>query len=613
MTENRNFIVAIALSIAVLVGWQFFIAGPKMERSRQEAAQQAAQPVQPATGTPAAPGALTDAGVPSATAVPATPVPATAPAMTRDQALATSPRVPIATERLSGSVNLKGGRIDDLHLADFHETVDDNSPTIVLLSPIGGPEGYFAEFGWIGTTNGTALPGPDTVWTAPAAAKLTAETPLILNYDNGAGLTFTRTIAVDRNFMFTVTDAVANQTSGEVSLVPYGRITRVGQPHTTGYYILHEGPLGVLGDEGLQEVHYTCSWFFGTCFDEANELKYPGTDRGWLGITDKYWATALIPQSGRKFDARFAKFEQPSLFYQADFRGEPLKVAAGATSETANRLFAGAKQVAIVDGYQESLGIEKFELLIDWGLFYFFTKPLFLVIDFLFRIFGNFGVAILLVTVLIKLVFFPLANKSYKSMSMMKKVQPQMVELRERYKDDRVKQQQALMELYKTEKINPVAGCWPMLIQVPVFFALYKVLFVTIEMRHAPFFGWIQDLAAPDPTSLFNLFGLIPWVPPHFLLIGVWPIIMGMTMFVQMKLNPAPTDPTQQMIFNWMPLLFTFMLATFPAGLVIYWAWNNTLSCLQQYVIMRRQGVKVELWDNISGMFKRKPKADTAS
>jgi YidC/Oxa1 family membrane protein insertase len=614
MSENRNFILAIALSLAVLVGWQYFVAGPQMEKSRQEAARQeqtttAPQPAPAATPAPgSAPAPATpapgDAGIPGA--VPSAAEPA-ATILTRDQVLAASPRVPIATERLSGSVNLRGGRIDDLHLTDFHETVDDNSPTIVLLSPTGGPDGYFAEFGWIGTgANGPALPGPDTVWTAPGNAKLTSETPLELTHDNGAGLTFTRTIAVDKNYMFTVTDAVTNNTGAEVSLVPYGRVTRIGLPVTQGWYILHEGLIGVFGDEGLQEVHYSA-------LDDEPQITQDGIDRGWLGITDKYWATAMIPEKGRKFDARFAKFDQPGLFYQADFRGEPLKIAAGGTGQTANKLFAGAKQVALVDAYQKDLGIDNFELLIDWGWFYFITKPLFLLIDFLFRIFGNFGVAILLVTVLIKGVFFPLANKSYKSMSMMKKVQPQMLELRERYKDDRVKQQQALMELYKKEKINPVAGCWPMLIQVPVFFALYKVLFVTIEMRHAPFFGWIQDLAAPDPTSIFNLFGLLPWAVPAFLLIGVWPIIMGITMFFQMKLNPAPTDPTQQMIFNWMPLIFTFMLATFPAGLVIYWAWNNTLSVIQQYVIMRRQGVKVELWDNLASMFKRKPKKADAS
>jgi YidC/Oxa1 family membrane protein insertase len=600
MPENRNFILAIALSIAVLIGWQYFIAGPQIERARQEAGDaQQPQESQPGIGT-VAPSAG-DADVPPVTASPIPESPTVAAEATRESALAQSPRVPIVTARLSGSINLRGARIDDLHLTDFRETVDPDSPTITLLSPTRASEGYFAEFGLIGPQNGPAVPGPDTVWVAPAGAELRADAPLVLTYDNGTGLVFTRTIAVDQNYMFTVTDAVDNNTGDQLSLVPYGRITRLGQPTTQGWYILHEGLIGVIGDEGLQEISYSD-------LEDDREIGFGDVDRGWLGITDKYWATALIPAMGRTFDARFVRFEQPGLLYQADFRSEPLAVPAGGTAETSSRLFAGAKQVAVVDGYQASLGIENFELLIDWGWFYFITKPLFLLIDWFFHLLGNFGVAILAVTVVIKLVFFPLANKSYKSMSMMKKVQPKMLEIRERFKEDRAKQQQALMELYKTEKINPVAGCWPMLIQVPVFFALYKVLFVTIEMRHAPFFGWIRDLAAPDPTSIFNLFGLIPWDPPLFLLVGVWPLIMGFTMFVQMKLNPAPTDATQQMIFTWMPVIFTFMLASFPAGLVIYWAWNNTLSVIQQYVIMRRQGVKVELWDNLAGVLKRKPK-----
>ena len=603
MLENRNFIVAIALSIAVLVGWQYFVAGPQIERKQQEAAEAQSRQIQPA---PQGTTAQTELGgsLPPVTAspMPETPALAGATGMTREAALATSPRLPIATAQLTGSINLRGGRIDDLRLKQFHETVDPTSPTIILLSPTGGPDGYFAEFGWIGTTNDVAVPGPSTVWTAPQRAELTAGAPVTLTFDNGAGLVFKRTIGVDENYMFTVNDTVRNTTGEAVDLVPYGRITRLGLPSTQGWYILHEGLIGVLGDEGLQEISYGD-------LDDDKEISLPGIGSGWLGITDKYWAAALIPEDGRPFDARFTRFDQPSLFYQADYRSEALSVPAGGTAETSSRLFAGAKQVAVVDGYQEKLGILKFELLIDWGWFHFITKPLFLVIDWFYKLVGNFGLAILGVTVLIKLIFFPLANKSYKSMSMMKKVQPQMLEIRERHKDDKAKQQQALMQLYKTEKINPVAGCWPMLIQVPVFFALYKVLFVTIEMRHAPFFGWIKDLAAPDPTSLFNLFGLIPWDPPLFLMVGVWPLIMGVTMFIQMKLNPAPTDQTQQMIFTWMPVIFTFMLASFPAGLVIYWAWNNTLSVIQQYVIMRKQGVKVELWDNVSSTFKRKKAA----
>jgi YidC/Oxa1 family membrane protein insertase len=334
-------------------------------------------------------------------------------------------------------------------------------------------------------------------------------------------------------------------------------------------------------------------------------------DTGWLGFTDKYWAATVVP--GKPFESRFAKFSDPAISYQADFHEDAVTVPAGGSVESTDRLFAGAKQVALVNSYRDQ-GIDHFDLLIDWGWFYFITKPMFFVIDWFYRLLGNFGLAILAVTVVVKAAFFPLANKSYKSMSAMRKVQPQMQELRERYKDDKVKQQQALMELYKKERINPLAGCWPMALQIPVFFSLYKVLYTTIEMRHAPFFGWIQDLSAPDPTSLFNLFGLIPF-DPHtlpligaFAAIGVWPLIMGVTMFVQMRLNPTPADPAQQVIFTWMPLIFTFMLASFPAGLVIYWAWNNTLSVTQQYIIMRRAGVQVDLLGNITSTFKRPAK-----
>lgn len=614
MLENRNFLLAMVLSIAVLIGWQFFIAQPQIDRARQEAAE--SQPVQPPAGTEVAtsvPGPVptpAPGDVPPVTASPITQTPETAiaePGMTREAALAQSPRIPIATSRLSGSINLQSGRIDDLRINDFRETIDPSSPTIVLLSPTSGPGGYFAEFGWIGTNADIDLPNQNTVWTTRDGAQLTESSPVTLTYDNGAGLVFEREIAIDDGYMFTISDTVKNGTIEPVDLIPYGRVTRLGQPAVQGWIILHEGLIGVLGDEGLEEIGYSEGWFTDG-FGDEKQFNYQNVNQGWLGITDKYWATALIPENGRNFSARFAEFEQPNLLYQADFQSEAINIPAKGNAEVSTRLFAGAKQVALLDEYEERLDIFNFQLMIDWGWFYFITKPLFLLIDWFFIFLGNFGLAILAVTVLIKLVFFPLANKSYKSMSMMKKVQPQMMEIRERFKDDRVKQQQAMMELYKTEKINPVAGCWPMLIQVPVFFALYKVLFVTIEMRHAPFFGWVKDLAAPDPTSIFNLFGLIPWDPPIFMMVGVWPLIMGFTMFIQMKLNPAPTDPTQQMIFTWMPVVFTFMLATFPAGLVIYWAWNNLLSVIQQYVIMRRQGVDVELWGNLVATFKRKPK-----
>ncbi|MBA5776204.1 membrane protein insertase YidC [Stappia sp. F7233] len=591
MAEHRNTILAIVLSLIVLLGWQYFIAAPQIERQRAQQQEQVeaqggqAPQVQSTTeeGAPTVPG-----GAPATAAAP----------VTREAALAGSPRISIDTPRVSGSLNLVGARIDDLRLKDYRETVDPKSPTIVLFSPKGAPGAYYAEYGFVAESGASfALPGPDTRWSAPEGAALAPGKPVTLTWDNGAGLVFSRTFEIDENYLFTVTQQVENRTGQAVRLYPYGLITRHGTPETAGFYILHEGMIGVFGDEGLSEVNYGD-------LAEDGEVKPEKVDQGWLGITDKYWAATLIPTPGETFQPRFSYVAGADNF-QADYLGNPIEIAAGASGTISSSLFAGAKQKSLLDAYQETVGVQQFDLLIDWGWFYFLTKPMFFVIDWLFKVVGNFGVAILLVTVLVKLVFFPLANKSYVSMSKMKLVQPQMTEIRDRFKDDKAKQQQALMELYKKEKINPLAGCLPILIQIPVFFSLYKVLFVTIEMRHAPFFGWIQDLSAPDPTSIFNLFGLIPWTVPAFLLIGVWPLIMGVTMFVQMKMNPTPTDPTQQMIFNWMPIIFTFMLASFPAGLVIYWAWNNFLSIAQQYVIMRRQGVKVELWGNLKSTFKR--------
>jgi YidC/Oxa1 family membrane protein insertase len=392
---------------------------------------------------------------------------------------------------------------------------------------------------------------------------------------------------------------------------PYALVLRHGKPNVAGYSVLHEGFVGVIGDGGVQEVTYSA-----IDKDTGKTLTYKG-DGGWLGFTDKYWGSAIIPSQTEPIEARFSArgTEQPED-YQADFVGPDQTVAPGASVETTTRVFAGAKEVGTIDKYETTLGIKKFDLMIDWGWFYFITKPLFLVIDAIYKFVGNFGVAILIVTVLVKLAFFPLANRSYASMAKMKKIQPQIAALKDLYPDDKVKQQQEQMALFKREGVNPVAGCLPMVIQIPVFFALYKVIFITIEMRHAPFFGWIKDLSAPDPTNVFTLFGLVPWDPAalpvfgHFLHLGIWPLIMGVSMFFQMKMNPEPADPVQKSMFAWMPVIFTFMLGTFPAGLVIYWTWNNTLTIIQQYYIMRKAGVKVELWDNLTRMFA-KPAAKT--
>ena len=602
--DNKNLLLAIVMSVVVLLGWQYYFTPPQRTQVPQAG---------PATSAPV-PGAPSpsEAGGPSQPVPGTLPTPTGAPVTeTREAALKRSARVTIDTPTKRGSISLRGARIDDVVLKNYTETVDRSSPNIVLFSPSGSPNPYYAEFGWVPAGNVPGgVPTFETVWTADRQS-LSPGNPVTLTYDNGQGVTYRRVISVDDKSMFTVNDTVENRTGEPLSLYPFGLVSRHGRPTTLGYYVLHEGLIAVAGDQGLQEYTYAN-------LDKepvipatgARTKAWTGLVGGFLGITDKYWAAAVVPDQTAPYQGSFTMRQDGARqIYQANMLGEARTVAPGATVESSKRLFAGAKEVNVVDGYRTALGIKNFDLLIDWGWFYFITKPLFYVLDYFYRLFGNFGVSILIVTVLLKLLFLPLANKSYASMAKMKAVQPEMMAIRERFADDKMKQQQALMELYKKEKINPIAGCWPVLIQIPVFFALYKVLFVTIEMRHAPFFGWIQDLAAPDPTSIFNLFGLLPYSVPAFLLVGVWPIAMGITMWLQMKMNPAPPDPIQAQVFAWMPIIFTFMLASFPAGLVIYWAWNNFLSISQQYVIMRRNGVKVELWDNLRSTFARKAPA----
>jgi len=624
MGDHKNTILAIVLSLLVVLGWQYFIGYPQVERQKQEAAlkQQEQTQLQPGAAKPGAAqsGAAQPGVTPEVPGLPNAAAPsAQVQAASREAVIGATSRIAIDTQKLGGSIDLKGGRLDDLTLQQYRETVDPASPPIVLFSPSGAPDAFYAEFGWVpaaGTT--TALPGPDTVWQQVGSGALSAEHPVTLSYDNGAGLIFKRTIEVDERYLFTIKDAVENKGASPVTLFPYALISRHGAPKVQGYYILHEGLIGMMGDQGEQEETYKK-------IDDKKSESWDATNV-WLGITDKYWAAALVPDTDARVHARFAATETDGQkTYQTDYLLQPQTIAPGASGAADARLFAGAKEVSVVGinflggidgGYNQALGLNHFDLLIDWGWFYFITKPMFLAIDYFFHVVGNFGIAILIVTVLVKFLFFPLANKSYASMAKMKAVQPQMAMIKERFADDKMKQQQAMMELYKKEQINPIAGCLPIAIQIPVFFSLYKVLFVTIEMRHAPFYGWIHDLSAPDPTNIFSLFGLIPdpTVLPlvgSFLHLGIWPAIMGVTMWVQMKLNPAPPDPTQQMIFNWMPIIFTFMLASFPAGLVIYWAWNNSLSVAQQSVIMHKHGAKIQLWDNLKSTFvkaKTKPK-----
>ena len=601
MQDQKNTIIAIVLSAIVLIAWQYFFATPQANKQRQIAEQQRLEqsqqpPAAPAGGPtaqpsniPLAPGQAGTAGAP----------------LPREKVIAETQRIAIDTPSVKGSIALKGARLDDLSLVKYRETVDPNSPAIVLLAPSGTAEPFYAEFGWVAGPGATfKVPNAETEWRQEGSGALQIGRPITLVWDNGEGLEFRRTISVDDKYLFTLKDSVRNTGANPVTIYPYGLISRHGTPKTLGYYILHEGFIGVMGDQGLQELSYKAV--------EDKKLISFNVTNAWLGITDKYWAATLLPNTDARLDAHFSAGQLGSTkTYQTDYLLDGRTIQPGGTASADARLFAGAKEVSVVNDYNDTLRLNLFDRLIDWGWFYFITKPMFWALDSIYKLVGNFGIAILIVTVIIKLIFFPLANKSYASMAKMKTLQPKMQALRERYPDDKVKQQQELMELYKSEKINPIAGCLPILIQVPVFFSLYKVLFVTIEMRHAPFYGWIKDLSAPDPTTVFNLFGLIPWDPSHvpilgaYMMVGAWPLIMGVTMWAQMKLNPPPPDPAQKMIFDWMPVIFTFMLASFSAGLVIYWAWNNTLSVLQQSVIMRRHGAKIELFDNFKSIAKK--------
>lgn len=577
--EQRNLLLAIVLSLAILIGFQFLFPPPPPTPQEQQQSQEVPDA--------SAPTLSTEPGAPGGTAVPSAP--------SREDAIGVSPRVSIETTAVSGSIALRGARIDDLTLKRYHQTIDPDSPLITLLSPEGSANPYFAQFGWAASPGGDAtLPDAQTLWTAEGGP-LGVNSPVTLRWDNGEGLVFEQVFSLDENYLFTVTQRVINNGAEPIELAPYGLISRTGTPEILGFYILHEGPIGFLGDS-LKEVDY----------DELKD-SYQGqqvvqpyeSTGGWIGITDKYWLAALVPSQDAAVQARFV-YSQPDGRdrYQTDFLYTASTVAPGADQEISSRLFAGAKRVPLLEEYQEEYNIANFDRAVDFGWFYFLTKPIFWGLHWFNEALGNFGLAILALTVIIKLVFFPLANKSYKSMAKMRKLQPKMMELRERFGEDKQRLNQEMMALYKKEGANPLSGCLPILIQIPVFFALYKVMFVTIEMRHAPFFGWIQDLSAPDPTTILNAFGLLPWGAPDLgifsiINIGIWPLLMGISMFLQQKLNPQPPDPVQAKVFLMMPVIFTFLLATFPAGLVIYWTWNNVLSMAQQAFIMKRHGVPI--------------------
>jgi YidC/Oxa1 family membrane protein insertase len=557
--ENKNVLAAVVLSTVIIMMWQFWYGEPVPQNQNQEQVQEQ----QLKGDKPLAP-AISQKKIETK--------------LTRSDAINEGDRLIIENKNIKGSISLTGALIDDLTLKNYNQENNSNTKKVILLNPKKYEQAYFLETGWA-TSGNEIVPDNQSKWSVKGNKVLSPNNPVTLEWENGNGLTFIKKFNIDDQYLITVNEEVKNTSTQTVSLFHYAQVTRQQKPDVQNFYILHEGLIGVV-DESLNEENY----------DDVQDKKksYTGS-KGWVGITDKYWLTAVVPEKGKNFNAEF--------FYDKAFKAnyiitDPTVINVNQTGSNTSSLFIGAKEVSIVDGYAENLGFHKFDLAIDWGWFHFFTKPLFFVIDYLFKLSGNFGIAIILLTAAIRLLFFPLANYSFASMAKMKALQPEMQRIKDLYKDDKQKIQMEMMSLYKKEKVNPVSGCLPILIQIPFFFAIYKMLFVTIEMRHAPFYGWIQDLSAPDPTSIFNFFGLIPWDPPSFLMIGAWPIIMGITMYVQQKLNPAPPDPIQAKIFAFFPLFLTVLLASFPSGLVIYWSINNVLTMAQQYVIIKKTKIK---------------------
>jgi len=582
--DSRNTILFFVCAAVIMGFYMFFVMEPQAQRRRAAQAEAAAAKVEKAGDHPT-----------TASAAP----PEQVLTADRAQALGRAARVPIESPTLKGSLSLLGGRVDDLFLVRYRETVAKDSPPVELFRPQGMEHAYFAQFGWTGANVPGGVPGPNTLWRLTGGSTLTPSTPVTLTWDNANGLRFTRVIALDDQYLFTVTDTVANLGTQPITIAPYGRVERQGVPPGLGRdMILHEGAIGTFsrGDGFVTEQYKYKDWAKKPRIDHD-------TTGGWLGITDKYWLAALIPDQSEKVEAGFrVRASGDTQVQEASMLGAARVINPGRQITETQRLFAGAKRSEVLKSYEDSLHLPRFIYAIDWGMLWFLTRPIFMVLEFFFGLLGNFGLAILALTVVVKLIMFPLANKAYESMSKMRKLQPKMEELKKKYEGDQQKQQVELMALYQREKINPLAGCLPILVQIPVFYALYKVLFVTIEMRHAPFFGWIQDLSARDPSNIWTLFGLIPWDPGSVPLIGgllvgmlglgVLPIFYGLTMWLQQAMNPPAPDPVQRQIFQMMPIVFTFIMAPFAAGLLVYWAWNNILSIIQQYFIMHRFGAE---------------------
>lgn len=596
--NNKNLLLATALSFLVIFAW-FLLFPPEPYEPEPEPDQQVTD----------APAGSTDAGAGTATAPPADDtVPGTVAAPDTAQAA----RIPIRTGRLDGSMSIVGGRIDDLALSDYNVRLNDPSEKVVLLSPADSVDPYYVLYGWSpgGDLDFEDVPGANTRWEIESGTSLSESTPVTLRWDNGRGLVFRRQIAIDENYLFTITQSVENSGNSAVRLAPYGIVARHGEPEVIGFYILHEGVVRS-SDGTIQEIDYDDMPDQEIDRREAAAVDSIAVEEnGWVGFTDKYWMTTLIPQPGQSFTS-VSKYTARTDTYQTDMRLPAQEIPAGTTARMTTMLFAGAKEYTTIITYERDLGINQFIDSIDWGWFFFLTKPIFQLLLWLNGIVGNMGWSIICLTFVIKALLFPLAYKSYVSLARMKELQPEMEKIKERVGDDRQKMQKEMMALYRDRKVNPASGCLPILPQIPIFFSLYKVLFVTIEIRHAPFIGWIEDLSAPDPTSILNLFGLLPWGTPgpesifYLVSIGVYPVLMGVSMWMQQKLNPAPTDKTQAMVFAWMPWMFMFLLGSFASGLVIYWVANNIITFVQQYAIMRSQGVKPDVFGNIIAGFRR--------
>ena len=556
--ENKNVFIAIALSMSVLLFWGALFEKPK---NVKQVAEQVEREDNKNNITP---------NIEQKIEV---------DSITREESVSGINRIKIENKSIIGSISLKGALIDDISFKNHKQNLKNNK-NVDFLNPRQTENGYFVETGWTSIGSKIKVPSINTIWSVQGNNILSENRPVVLQWNNNEGIIFKKIIEIDNNYLFKISQEVENKTSSSIDLYPYAQITRNKIPEDIqNFYISHEGFIGVF-DEELKEDDY----------DDIEEKKIVReADEGWFGITDKYWMTALVPEKGKNFKSTFLYNEAFKANY---ILNSPTTINPFSKNSNKIKLFVAAKEVETIDSYAADYKINKLDLVIDWGWFYFFTKPLFFVIDYLFKLSGNFGIAIVLITLGIRLLFFPLANYSFRSMAKMKALQPEMVRLKELHKDDKMKLQQEMMSLYKKEKVNPASGCLPVLIQIPFFFAIYKMLFISLEMRHQPFFGWIKDLSAQDPTSLFNFFGLIPWDPPSFLMIGIWPILMGLSMWVQQKLNPAPTDPIQAKIFAFFPIMLTIILASFPSGLVVYWTVNNILTIAQQWVIMKKTKIK---------------------